>query len=134
MATEFVLATGQLTRRLRAESASRELTWSQLAVIARLDRDGPTTSAELARAEAVKPQSMGATLAALEEEGMVERRPHPTDGRQILFALTAKGESVRREAVIASRAWFEAAFAKLDPAEQEILYAALPLIRRLGES
>jgi DNA-binding MarR family transcriptional regulator len=134
MAMEFILATGQLTRRLRAESASRELTWSQLAVIARLDRDGPTTSAELARAEVVKPQSMGSTLATLEEEGIVERRPHPTDGRQILFALTAKGESIRREAVIASRAWFETAFAKFDPAEQEILISALPLIRRLGES
>ncbi len=131
---QFILAAGQLTRRLRAESASRELTWSQLAVIARLDRDGPATSAELARAEAVKPQSMGTTLATLEEEGMVERRPHPTDGRQILFALTAKGERVRRGAVLASRAWFEAAFAKLDRAEQEILFAALPLIRRLGES
>jgi DNA-binding MarR family transcriptional regulator len=33
----------------------------------------------------VKPQSMGGTLAAMEEEGLVERQPHPTDGRQILY-------------------------------------------------
>ena len=37
----------------------------------------------------MKPQSMGGTLAAMEEEGLVERRPHPTDRRQILFTLTA---------------------------------------------
>ena len=57
----------------------------------RLDTHGPMTTAELARAEMVKPQSMGTLLAELEQDGLVRRQPHPTDGRQILFSLTDAG-------------------------------------------
>jgi len=74
-----------LTRRLRAESNKHELSWSQLAVTARLEMAGPSTTAELARAEAVKPQSMGATLGALEEAGLVERSADSTDGRRVIL-------------------------------------------------
>ena len=41
-------------------------------------------------AEAVKPQSMGATLSALEESGLVKRSSDPNDGRQVIFRLTAE--------------------------------------------
>lgn len=78
--TELSLATAHLLRRLRAETDSDELGWSQLAILARLGNDGPASTADLARAESMKPQSMGTTLAMLEREGLVERRPHPTDG------------------------------------------------------
>jgi DNA-binding MarR family transcriptional regulator len=132
--TELLLVTGQLTRRLRAESNARELTWSQLAIMARMDATGPMTTADLARAESVKPQSMGDTLAYMEKEGLVERRPHPTDGRQVLFALTAEGTEARRKVRIAKQEWLLAAMAKLDPAEQQTLISAIQLIRRLGNS
>ena len=132
--TELSLATAQLIRRLRAETDTQQLGWTPLAIVARLDKGGPATTADLARAEAVKPQSMGATLALLEREGLVERRPHPTDGRQVLFALTAAGSEARRQRSVAKREWLLAAMAKLTPAEQHILIAASALIRRLGES
>jgi DNA-binding MarR family transcriptional regulator len=77
---------------------------------------------------------MGATLAMLERDGLVERRPHPTDGRQVLFALTDEGVEARRKRKIAKREWLMAAMAKLAPAEQRILIAASALIRRLGDS
>src|ERR1700723_4789127 len=95
--TELLSVTGQLTRRLRAVSNTRELTWSQVAIMARLEEAGPLTTADLARAESVKPQTMGGTLAYMEEEGLVERHPHPTDGRQVLFALTPVGVETRRQ-------------------------------------
>jgi DNA-binding MarR family transcriptional regulator len=131
---ELSLAIGQLVRRLRTEANPDELTWSQLAVLARLDRLGPMTTADLARAEFVKPQSMGTTLADLEQAGLVQRKPHPTDGRQVLFALTAEGIEARRQRTIAKREWLLAAMAKLDPAEQRTLVAAAALIKRLAES
>jgi DNA-binding MarR family transcriptional regulator len=77
---------------------------------------------------------MGTTLADLEEQGLVERRPHPTDGRQVLFALTAAGTEARRKRRIAKQAWLLAAMAKLDPAERKTLVAATAVIKRLGES
>jgi DNA-binding MarR family transcriptional regulator len=131
---ELLLAIGQLVRRLRAEVNPGELSWSQLATLARLEKRGPLTTADLARAESVKPQSMGTTLADLEGEGLVERRPHPTDGRQVLFALTAAGIEARRKRRIAKQEWLVAALTKLDPAERKTLIAATALIKRLGES
>ena len=130
--TELLSVTGQLTRRLRAVSNTRELTWSQVAIMARLEEAGPSTTADLARAESVKPQSMGGTLAAMEEEGLVERQPHPTDGRQILYALTDEGREARRQVRLAKREWLLAAIAQLSPAEQKTLLAAVDIIRRFG--
>jgi DNA-binding MarR family transcriptional regulator len=131
--TELLVVTGQLVRRLRAESNTRELTWSQVAVMARLEKVGSMTTADLARAESVKPQSMGGTLAYMEGEGLVERRAHPTDGRQVLFALTAEGIETRRKVSLAKRDWLLKAIAKLEPVERRALISAVKLIRRLGE-
>ncbi|HEX6496475.1 MAG TPA: MarR family transcriptional regulator, partial [Acidobacteriaceae bacterium] len=89
--TDFGHAVGLLIRRVRAAAASHELSWTESAVIGRLAKQGPATIADLARAESVKPQSMGTTVAALEEMGLVARKPHPTDGRQMNIELTAKG-------------------------------------------
>jgi DNA-binding MarR family transcriptional regulator len=131
---ELSLAVGQLLRRLRAESNPDELTWSQTVALARLEAAGPTTTADLARAESVKPQSMGATLAELEREGLVERHPHPTDGRQVLFALTGDGVEARRKRSAAKQTWLLAAMTRLDPAEQRTLMSAAALIKRLAEA
>jgi DNA-binding MarR family transcriptional regulator len=131
---ELSLAIGQLIRRLRMETNPDELSWSQTTTLARLDKAGAMTTADLARAEFVKPQSMGTTLADLEQAGLVQRRPHPTDGRQVLFELTAEGMEARRQRNIAKREWLLAAMAKLDPAEQRTLLAAAALLKRLAES
>jgi DNA-binding MarR family transcriptional regulator len=131
---ELSLAIGQLIRRLRMETNPDELSWSQTTTLARLDKAGAMTTADLARAEFVKPQSMGTTLADLEQAGLVQRRPHPTDGRQVLFELTAEGTEARRQRNIAKREWLLAAMAKLDPAEQRTLLAAAALLKRLAES
>jgi DNA-binding MarR family transcriptional regulator len=131
---ELTTAVGQLLRRLRSETGSNELNLSQLSALARLDRHDAMTTADLARAESMKPQSMGAILSGLEQEGLVKREPHPSDGRQILFAMTAEGAEVRRKRGIVKREWLLAAIAKLEPAELRILIDAIPLIKRLSES
>jgi DNA-binding MarR family transcriptional regulator len=133
-ATELSLAIGQLARRLRAEVNPGELSWSQNAALARLEKAGAMTTADLARSEFVKPQSMGTTLADLEQAGLVQRRPHPTDGRQVLFALTADGIEARRKRSLARREWLLAAMERLDPADQQTLLAAASLIKQLAES
>jgi DNA-binding MarR family transcriptional regulator len=101
--------------------------------MARLAKHGPATTADLARAESMKPQSMGATIAALEDMGMVERKPHPTDGRQVNIELTAKGEAMRKSAKDAKRTWLAQAIAQLDERERETLFAAGEIIKRLVE-
>ena len=130
---DFSHAVGLLVRRVRAAAASHELSLTEAAVMARLARDGPATTADLARSESVKPQSMGATVAALEERGLVERKPHPTDGRQMNVALTAKGAAVRKSAKDAKRTWLAQAIGELDRQERETLFAAGRIVRRLVE-
>jgi DNA-binding MarR family transcriptional regulator len=130
---DFSQAIGLLVRRLRAAAASHELSLTESAVLARLAKDGPATTADLARAESMRPQSMGATIAALEEMGLVERKPHPTDGRQVNIELTAKGIAVRKSAKDAKRTWLAHAIAQLDASDQETLLKAGEIIRRLAE-
>jgi DNA-binding MarR family transcriptional regulator len=132
--TEFGQAVGLLIRRVRAAGASHELSWTETSVMARLAKHGPATTADLARAEAIKPQSMGTTIAALEEMGIVERQPHPTDGRQMIIELTAKGAAVRKNSKDAKWAWLTQAIAQLDDHERETLFAAGEIIKRLAES
>jgi DNA-binding MarR family transcriptional regulator len=132
--SDLTVAVGQLLRRLRSETNPTALTLSQLSALSRIDQLGAMTTADLARAESMKPQSMGAILASLEQEGLVQRQPHPTDGRQILFALTDAGVDIRKKRGIAKREWLLAEMAKLDSNELQTLIAAIPLIKRLGES
>jgi DNA-binding MarR family transcriptional regulator len=127
-------AIGQLLRRLRADANPGGLNFSQTAALAKLDENGCMTTADLARAEAMKPQSMSTILASLEQEGLVERNPHPTDGRQILFSLTAQGVAARRKRSTAKQEWLLAAVAKLGSAEQQTLLSAAALIRSLSGS
>jgi DNA-binding MarR family transcriptional regulator len=128
---DLIQAIGLLVRRVRAAASSHELSLTESAVMGRLAKDGPATIAELARAESMKPQSMGATIVALEETGLVERSPHATDGRQINIALTRKGAAVRKSAGDAKRTWLAQAIAQLDDDEQQILFRAGEIIRRL---
>jgi DNA-binding MarR family transcriptional regulator len=130
---DFVHTVGLLVRRVRAAAAAHELSWTETTVLGRLETHGPATTADLARAESVKPQSMGATVAALEEMGLVERKPHPTDGRQMNIALTAKGAAVRKSAKDAKTTWLAQALGQLDEQERETLLAAGAIIKRVVE-
>jgi DNA-binding MarR family transcriptional regulator len=128
---DFGHAIGRLTRRVRAQAASHGLSLTEASVMARLGRDGPATTAELARAEGMRPQSMGATIAALEERGMVERKPHPTDGRQVSIELTAKGAAIRKSVGDAKRTWLAQAISRLDEEDRDTLFAAAGIIDRV---
>jgi DNA-binding MarR family transcriptional regulator len=131
---DFTQAIGLLVRRVRAAAASHELSLTESAVMARLAKDGPATIADLARAESMKPQSMGTTIAALEEMGMVERKPHP-DRRTSGEYRTDRQR--RRRAEERPRCKTDVAGAghrQLDEQEQQTLFKAGEIIKRLVES
>jgi DNA-binding MarR family transcriptional regulator len=130
---DFTHAIGLLLRRGRAAIGSDDITMTESVVLSRLEKDGPSTTAELARSESMKPQSMGATVASLEEMGLVERKSHPTDGRQINIQLTSKGRALRKSIGDAKRTWLTNAIAGLNKEEQATLFKAGEIIRRLVE-
>src|ERR1700761_571654 len=88
LARELRIVFGNLKRRLREQATAGDFTFSQIAVLSRLEREGPATVSNLAREQGVRPQSMGATVAALESAGFVQGSPDPSDGRQTLLSLT----------------------------------------------
>ena len=130
---DFAQTIGRLVRHMRAAAAQHELSLTESAVLARLGRDGPATTAELARAEGMRPQSMSAAIATLEERGLIERKPHPSDGRQVNLALTEKGIAVRSSTKDLKRAWLAQATAGLEDEELLILARAGGILKRLLE-
>ena len=123
---------GVLMRRVRT-AAAHNLSWSHTTVLGRLAKDGPATSAELARAEGVRPQSMGTIVAELFELGLVARRPHPTDGRQMLIELTEQGIAFRAAAKGKKLGWLVHTVAALEEKDQKTLFAATRILERLVE-
>jgi DNA-binding MarR family transcriptional regulator len=132
--TDFAESIGLLVRRVRATATSHELSWSEAGVLKRLSKEGPATTADLARVQGMRPQSMRPILATLEKMGLIERKPHATDGRQVNIQLTAKGAAAQKSAGDAKRTWLVQAFSQLDKREQEIMFEAGRIIRRVSES
>ena len=130
---DFAQTIGRVMRQMRAAAAQHELSLTESAVLARLGREGPATTAELARAEGMRPQSMSAAVATLEERGLVERKPHPSDGRQVNLALTDKGAAVRSSTKDLKRAWLAQATAGLEDEDRQILARAGDILKRLLE-
>jgi DNA-binding MarR family transcriptional regulator len=126
---------GLLRRRLRQAQADGGLTLPETSALARLDRGGPTTSAALARIEQISPQSMGATLGALEAKGLIERRADPGDGRRAVLSVTDAGSRLLRDKRNArTERLAKALSAGFTPAEIQLLAVASPLLERLAES
>lgn len=134
LAGELRVVLGRLKRRLREQTHLGDLNWSQVSVLGRLERDGPATVTTLAKAEGMRPQSMGAVVSALQAAGLVDGQPDPKDGRQTILSLTP----TCREWVLAARAagedWLSATIqTRLTPAEQAELTRAIGLLTRLAD-
>ncbi len=132
LAEELQHVLSALRRRARAETADDELSNPLLLVLRRLEVDGPATTADLARAELVTPQTAGALVAKLEDTGYISRRDDTHDGRCRLVTLTPAG----RKAIAGHRAerqsWFAQQIAHhLDASEQRTLATALTLLRKI---
>src|SRR5579862_1935313 len=125
------LSIGLLLRRLRQTPVDGGLTLPESAAPARLERGGPATASALARLEQISPQSMGATLAALEARGLIERRSDPEDGRRIVLSITAAGCALLRSTRDARTAHLAQALRReFTPSELEQLMAVVPLLER----
>jgi DNA-binding MarR family transcriptional regulator len=85
------VAVGLVVRKLRQAPFEGELTLAESSALSRLERGGPATSSDLARLDRISPQSMGVTVAALLERGLIERSRDPEDGRRIVLSITEAG-------------------------------------------
>ncbi len=132
IAAELRLVVGKLKRKLQAQLQLGDLNWSQVSAIGCLEREGAATVTALARAEGVRPQSMGSTVAALHEAGLVTSAPDPKDGRQTIWSLTPLCHEKISLARAAKQDWLvRSIVVNLSLAEQEKLGQAVELLKRL---
>jgi DNA-binding MarR family transcriptional regulator len=115
--------------------AQGDLSLPEVSALKRLDRNGPTSVTELAKAEQISVQSMGTTLRALEARGLVERHPHPGDGRRSVLSITKSGTRVLGDKHTARAEQLAKSLSTgFSPAELRQLMVAAPLIERLAQS
>jgi DNA-binding MarR family transcriptional regulator len=124
-----------LVRRLRSAASPGDLTWSQESALLRLETGGPQTTSQLSRAEGTRSQSMGAIVASLEAQGLADRAPDSTDGRQSIITVSDAGRRALSNARAVKQNWLaERLTSQLDQDEQAILAQAIPLLQRIIDS
>lgn len=132
LASRLRLAVVRLNRRLRAQRTGSPVTLTQFSALSSLVKCGPLTPGELAAKEVVQPPSMTRVIAALEAMGYVERRAHPTDGRQSIVELTGAGRAHVLADISAREAWLDKRLAELTDAERDTLARAAEIIDRMA--
>jgi DNA-binding MarR family transcriptional regulator len=134
LASSLRLSVMRLARRLRLEKSSDSLSMNQLAALGTLNRCGDLTVGELAGIEKVKPPSMTRTVNSLVDAALVTRRPHPTDGRQVIVDLTPAARQVLDEDRRRRDAWLAKRLAALSPDQRALLRDVAPLLEEMAGS
>ena len=139
LATALRISVSRLARRLRVERAAAglgepDLSETQLAALATLERHGAMTPGELAEHEKVQPPSMTRVIAVLVESQLVRREPHASDRRQVMLTATDSGSDLVIKARRRREAWLAQRLKELSPAERATLRAAAPILEKLSQS
>ncbi|MFD3926297.1 MarR family winged helix-turn-helix transcriptional regulator [Streptomyces sp. NPDC058614] len=131
-ALDLRVAFSRLRRRIREVSETDDLTPSQVSALTLVSKSGAATASALAAAEGVRPQSMATTLAALDEQGLIERSPDPNDGRRQLVTLTDTGRERVEGTRQAREEWLARAFQdRCTEAERQTVVEAMAVLERL---
>ncbi len=132
VAVDLRAVVARLLRRFREAGADDSITPPQASALARLGKGGVSTVSALAHVEKVRPQSMAATVEALETLGLVTRSQDPNDGRRQIIDVTEAGWARIEGAREAGAAWLEQRLASdLSPAELATLHAATAILERV---
>ncbi|MFE4867464.1 MarR family winged helix-turn-helix transcriptional regulator [Streptomyces sp. NPDC056682] len=124
----------RLRRRLREVADTQDLTPSQVSALALVDKSGAASASALAAAEGVRPQSMAATLTALDQQGLIQRRPDPQDGRRQLVTLTEAGRERAAGNRQARVEWLTRALQdRCTEEERGMIIEAMALMERLAQ-
>ena len=138
LASALRISVTRLARRLRAERRSEglepDLSDTQLAALAALERHSAMTPGELADHEKVQPPSMTRVITVLEDRGLVMRAPHASDRRQVVLTVTDYGREVVQQSRKLREAWLAKRLRELTPQERAALRAAAPILEKLSQS
>jgi len=86
------------------------------------------TSRQLCATLAILPPNLVGLIQSLESRGLIERRPHPTDGRAVGLHPTAQGVSLMQQAEVTASELEIDASSKLSPSQRQTLVQLLQKI------
>jgi DNA-binding MarR family transcriptional regulator len=122
-----------VTRLLRAQTRNALQPWhispSQVRALGVLSRHGEMRLSAVAEHLRIAPRSATEVVDDLQQRGLAERRPDPSDRRATLVALTADGAAKARAINETRAAEAERLFAALDPADRAELARILRRLR-----
>src|SRR5262245_18362494 len=124
LATQLRDAITRLNRQLRPARPVGDLTVTTIIALTSVELGGALTPRELADIERVQPPTMTRIIAKLEERGLVQRAPHPTDGRQAILSVTSEGREVFATFQRARDEWLTRRLGTLSADERETLRRA----------
>jgi DNA-binding MarR family transcriptional regulator len=133
-ARDLRMAVGRLARAIRriyASAEDGEVSFIEVAILARLERDGPMSVSALAADEGVTGQAVSIGLRHLAELGLVSRETDPEDRRRTIMTLAQSGSAslgAREQAVEAA---LRSALGALDRDDLERLAAAVAALDAL---
>ncbi|MGW0212003.1 MarR family winged helix-turn-helix transcriptional regulator [Streptomyces sp. NPDC003233] len=111
----------------------QKLSFTTLSVLDTLACSGPKRLTELTRTEQMSQPGLTQLVTRLERDGLVERRPDPTDGRAVLVHITDSGRKIGQVRREDRGRHLTPLIAQLTPAERQAIAAALPALTRLAE-
>jgi DNA-binding MarR family transcriptional regulator len=85
----------QIGEHVRGRAVKLGLTTAQATALRELT--GPMTMSELAERMSCEPSNATYVIDKLENQGLLERRPHPTDRRAKHLVLTSEGAALREK-------------------------------------
>src|SRR6188472_1512598 len=136
-AQELRVAIGRVARRMRqlyAVERGEAASFTEVAVLVRLERDGPCSPTELAGRERVTSQAIAAVVRELERRALISRARAAGDGRRVVVTITEAGRRVLRDR---EQTVMDALIRSLghhfSAREREQLQRAAPLLERLAD-
>lgn len=131
LASDLSLALVRMTRHLRGRRTDSRVSLTQLSALATLSLEGPITPGALAAKERVQPPSMTRVITSLADLGLVERSPHPTDGRQVIVSIAQSGLALLADERSAREAWMTERLATLSAEQLQVLRAAVGIFAEM---
>lgn len=124
----------RLVRLIREISTAGGISPTAASVLSLLGRSGPERLTELARSVGVSQPAMTQLVGRMERDGLVTRTTTAEDRRAVLIALSDHGIAVLEERRAQRAGVLEELLARLTPADQAAIGAALPALDRLVDS
>jgi len=130
LASRLRLDISRMARRLRQE-AGAELSPSQTAALATIEKHGPLTPSELANRERVQRPTVTRVMARLEEAGLITRAADPTDRRSSLVTISPEGRALLAAARSRKDAFLSQRLDALDDDDRATLDRAAAILERM---